>query len=207
MKPPLTKLVHVLDRAVVLCGLPGKLAAWLSLFIIGLSVISVLAGIFRVHQFFSWAEPVFLFGTELNSTSLVELQWHLFAVMMLFAGSFTFASDRHVRVDIFYARMPRWLRLAVNALGDLCFLLPFCLFAVYYSATLVQFSYQIAEASSEMGLTHRWVVKSVLPLAMALLAMQALCRGLGGALRLVCLAMGLEVDDFICREKEDANEC
>ncbi len=202
----LKTFVRVLDRIVVLCSLPGRITAWLSLAIIALSVVSVLAGIFRVHLFWSWADPVFLFGTEINSTSVVELQWHFFALLMLFAGSFTFARDRHVRVDIFYSRMPRWLRLAVNALGDLAFLLPFCLFVVYYSATLVQFSYQIAEASSEMGLTHRWVVKSVLPLAMSLLAVQALCRGLGGVLRLVCLAQGIAVDDFIPMEKERAHE-
>lgn len=190
----LPKTVRILDRIVVLASWPGRVVAWLSLAIVILSVLSVLAGIFRVHVFFQWASPIFLFGTEFNSTSLVELQWHLFAMMMLFAGSFTFAADKHVRVDIFYSHMSQKMKLLVNSLGDLLFLLPFAICVILYSLNLVQFSYLINESSSEMGLTHRWVVKSILPVAMSLLAIQAACRGIGGFIRIIGLYLNIPVD-------------
>ena len=205
MSQALTKTVQLCDKTVCVCAWPGKVAAWLSLVIIGLSVFSILAGLFRWHTFLEWKDAIFLFGTELNSTSLVELQWHLFAVMMLFAGSYTYALDAHVRVDVLYSRVSDKTKLVINWIGDWFFLLPFALYMAWFSYDLVVFAYITGEGSSEMGLTHRWVVKAILPLAMSLLALQAFCRGLGGILRLVGACAGIALEPFQT-EKEKSNE-
>lgn len=204
MSAPLEKAVRFFDRIVMLCAWPGKATAWLILAIIGLSALSIFAGLFRWHSFLSWEQPVFLLGTEFNSTSLMELQWHLFAVMMLFAGSYTHALDGHVRVDILYSRMSVKGKLAVNFLGDLLFLLPFALYIAWYSIDLVRFAYLTGEESSEMGLTHRWVIKSVLPLAMALLAVQAFSRGMSGLLRFADLCLHKDSGELTEKPKEEA---
>lgn len=196
MSTALARSVRFCDKVVTLCAWPGKAAAWLSLAIIALSSLSILAGGFRWHSFLVWQTPVFLFGTELNSTSLLELQWHLFAVMMLFAGSYTYSLDGHVRVDILYSRMSGKVKVAVNCIGDLFFLLPFALYIAWFSSDLVWFAYLTNEASSEMGLTHRWVVKAILPLAMLLLSVQAFSRGIGGLLRFIGLCSGMPLDAF-----------
>ena len=201
MKEHLGGAIRLLDRIVGWCAWPGKTAAWLIVAIILLSVLSILAGMFRWHVFLSWTDPVFLFGTEFNSTSLVELQWHLFAVMMLFAGSYTYSLDGHVRVDILYSRMSLKSRVAINWIGDLFFLLPFALYIAWYSCDLVMFAYLTGEASSEMGLTHRWVVKAVLPIAMLLLAVQAGCRGVSGLLRFIGLCLGMSPASLDLEEK------
>ena len=196
MSSALTRAVRFCDRVVALCAWPGKVTAWLSLAIIGLSILSIIAGLFRWHEFLKWDTAIFLFGTELNSTSLIELQWHLFAIMMLFAGAYTYSLDGHVRVDILYSRMSVKAKVAVNWIGDLFFLLPFALYIAYYSYDLVLFAYMTNEASSEMGLTHRWVIKAVLPIAMLILAAQAASRGIGGLLRFIGLCTGMSLDDF-----------
>lgn len=203
MRDTLIKGVRLLDGATALCAWPGKATAWLCLAIIGLSLLSTAAGLLRVHQFAEWSTPVFLLGTQFNSTSLQELQWHCFAVMMLFAGSYTFALDGHVRVDVFYARMSDKAKVAVNTLGDLFFLLPFAVLVILNSMELVRFSWLTHEASSEMGLTHRWVIKAVLPAGMALLAAQAGFRGLSGALRFIGLCAGLRLADFAPRKQRE----
>lgn len=204
METELVKQIRFADGIVALCAWPGKLAAWLSLGIIGLSFISILSGLFRFHSYFSWADPIFLFGTELNSTSIQELQWHLFAVMMLFAGSYTYALDGHVRVDVFYSKFSDKGKIIVNLLGDWLFLLPFAVCILVYSLDLVKFAYMTKEASSAMGLTHRYVVKALLPLAMALLCVQATARGAGGLLRLVALGHGIDPRTLRPREGGDA---
>jgi TRAP-type mannitol/chloroaromatic compound transport system permease small subunit len=74
-----------------------------------------------------------------------------------------------------------------------------------YSLNLAQFSYLINESSSEMGLTHRWVVKSVLPVAMGLLAIQAMCRGICGFMRIIGMSLNIPVPPATMEEKN--NEC
>lgn len=192
----LQKTVHLLDRLTALLALPGRAAAWLILPIIALSALTIACSLLHVHELLGWTTPVFLFGTGLNSTSLIELQWHLFAIMMLLAGSYTFAEDGHVRVDIIYSRLTPRVKLLINVLGDYLFLVPFCILVVRNSLGLVQFSWLTHEASSEMGLTHRWFIKSFVPIAMTLLGLQGLCRGTGGLLRLIGLGFGMTPDDF-----------
>ncbi len=204
MTDSLAKTVRFFDRIVSACAWPGKVTAWLIVAIICMSVLSVVAGMFRWHSFFRWEHPLFLLGTEFNSTSLIELQWHLFAVMMLFAGTYTYSLDGHVRVDILYSRMSVKGKLAVNFLGDLFFLLPFALYIAWYSMDLVYFAYLTGEVSSEMGLTHRWIIKSVLPIAMMLLSVQAFSRGMAGLLRFMGLCSGRTLESLQTDKKEGA---
>lgn len=185
METMLTKAIRFFDRIVVLCAWPGKLAAWLCIAIIGLSLVSSVTGLFRMHTFLRWTEPVFLFGTELNSSSVQELQWHFFSILMLFTASYTYSLDGHVRVDILYGKLSDRGKLWVNFIGDTFFLLPFAVSVVWYSLDLVRFSYITHESSPAMGLTHRYLVKSLLPIGMGLLCIQAAARSLSGFFRIV----------------------
>ena len=192
------RVIFVCDRIAALCAWPGKAASWLSLGIIFLSFISVIANQLRWHEFFMWKTPVFLFGTGITATSVMELQWHMFAAMILFGGVYSQNADKHVRVDILYSRMGPKMRLLVNILGDAFFMIPFALMIALYSLDLVSFAFMTHEASSEMGLTDRWLFKSFLPLAMGLLATQAVFRVIANVLR---LATGIDVNVY-CRGSE-----
>jgi TRAP-type mannitol/chloroaromatic compound transport system permease small subunit len=58
------------------------------------------------------------------------------------------------------------------------------LLVIRYSIPYVEQSYSINEISSDPGgLTHRWVLKALIPLGFALFAVQAAAQGLAAALR------------------------
>ncbi len=191
------RIISMCDRVAALCAWPGKAFSWLCLGIIVLSFVSVVANLLRWHEFFTWTTPVFLFGTGLTATSVMELQWHLFAALILFAGVYTQDENKHVRVDVLYSRMGPKLRLLVNIVGDTFFLIPFTVMIALYSLDLVHFSFITHEASSEMGLADRWLFKSFLPAAMTLLAVQAAFRVAANLLRLVS---GIDIDVY-CRDE------
>ena len=177
------------------------------------------AGLSRITKYVSWAGLVASFFLMIVTTVDVILRklptgtsvrgsydmTEMGMVVIVFFGIAYFQSERgHVRVDILYSRMSVKGKLAVNLLGDLLFLLPFALYIAWYSIDLVRFAYLTGEASSEMGLTHRWVIKSVLPLAMALLAVQAFSRGMSGLLRFADLCLHKDSGELTEKPKEEA---
>ncbi len=158
---------------------PGKISSWLILPIIVCVLAAVLGGIFRLSQLATWDEPVLLFGDQLSIIGLVELQWHLLAVMVMLGGSYALYEDRHVRVDMMYAKVsPKW-RATIDAIGDLLFLLPFCALIAWLSLRFVDMAIRSGEQSDYGGLTDRYLVKSIIPIGLSLLFI----TGLGRVLR------------------------
>jgi len=59
----------------------------------------------------------------------------------------------------------------------LILVMPFAGLILYDSLAFIEFSMRLNESSrSPGGLTHRWIIKSVIPLAMGLLILAALAR-------------------------------
>ena len=125
-----------------------------------------------------------------GSNAWLEMQWYLFAVIVLFGASKTLRLNGHVRVDLIYGALtPRgqvWLDLVCLCL----FLLPAAGLLTGMSWTFFIESWRIDEVSSNAGGLLRWPVKLVLPLGFALLALQGVAEVvrraamLGGALPL-----------------------
>lgn len=158
---------------------PGKVSSWLVLPIIACVLAAVIGGIFRLSQLATWDEPILLFGDQLSIIGLIELQWHLLAVMVMLGGSYALYEDRHVRVDMMYAKVsPKW-RATIDAIGDLIFLLPFCALIAWLSLRFVDMSIRSGEKSDYGGLLDRYLVKSIIPIGLSLLFM----TGLGRVLR------------------------
>ena len=81
----------------------------------------------------------------------------------------------HVRVDIFYDRFPARTRHRIDLAAMLLFVLPVSALIIYVSLDFVQMSFAQMEASSDPGgLPYRYLVKALIPLAFALLILQAL---------------------------------
>ena len=73
--------------------------------------------------------------------------------------------------------MPRWLNLANLFTALRLFLVPYVVIAILLklSVPYVLQSYNIGEQSPDPGgLTHRWIVKSMLPIGFALLLVQSI---------------------------------
>ncbi|MDZ7269072.1 MAG: TRAP transporter small permease subunit [candidate division KSB1 bacterium] len=120
-----------------------------------------------------------------SSVAVQELEWHLFAVLFLLGAGFTLKHDRHVRVDLFYARLPQKGRAWIDLFGSLFFLIPFAAMIIWTSLTFVKNAWLIGETSPDPGgLPARYLIKAAIPVGFALLLLQALAVA-GEALRVI----------------------
>jgi len=110
-----------------------------------------------------------------GSTALQELEWHFFDVVILLSIAYTLKHNAHVRVDIFYDKFSLKMQAVINILAILFFILPLSGLIIYIGFGFVELSFLQHEASSDPGgLTNRWIVKSLMPLAFVFLALQAI---------------------------------
>ena len=113
------------------------------------------------------------YGFSLSSNAWLELQWYLFSAIFLLAAGYTLKHNGHVRVDVFYARMSPRKQAMIDLLGGLFFLLPVTLLMMWLSWPGFANSWAIQEMSSDPGGLIRWPVKLLIPVGLALLALQA----------------------------------
>jgi TRAP-type mannitol/chloroaromatic compound transport system permease small subunit len=107
-----------------------------------------------------------------SSNAWLEIQWYLFAGMVLFGGPYTLKVNEHVRVDLFFSAVSERTRIWIDIVGGLTFLLPICLILVYFTWPWFMDSWRIGEGSSNAGGLVRWPVKLLLPVGFALMALQ-----------------------------------
>ncbi len=165
--PPeiLEAIARPLDRCTVLTG---RAAAWLTVAI-------VLA---------TAAVVVLRYGFNIGFVALQELITYLHGAIFMLGAAFTLQQGRHVRVDIFYRRLPKRRRMQVNIAGHLLFLVPICLTVLFTSLDYVLVSWRIREVSTEpAGLPAIFLLKTLIPL----FALTLLAQGLAETLRLVAL--------------------
>ena len=110
-----------------------------------------------------------------GSVALQELEWHIFDVIILLGIAYTLRENAHVRVDIFYDTFSAKRRALIDLFGTLLFILPFSALIIYVGFEFVLISFEQMECSSDPGgLPYRFIVKSLMPAAFVLLALQAL---------------------------------
>jgi len=110
----------------------------------------------------------YLFSSSANW--IVELEWHLSAVIFLIGASYTLLYDKHVRVDVFYERMSEHKKDWVNIIGILIFLVPWAIVLIYHGWTYAESAFGYNQGSSQPnGLPARYIIKSFIPIGFALL--------------------------------------
>lgn len=108
---------------------------------------------------------------------LEELQWHLYAIGVMFGISYSQALDSHVRVDLFYDRFAPRVRHVIEIIGLLFFVFPMIWIVFYHSLDFVNESFRNLESSAApAGLPFRFIIKSVIPISFFLLALACLSR-------------------------------
>ncbi len=108
---------------------------------------------------------------------LEELQWHLYAIGVMFGLAYAQATNAHVRVDVLSMHFSsRWKHI-VEIVGICVFLLPFLYVIFYHSLDFVYEAFRSSERSNApSGLPFRWIIKSVIPLSIGFLMLTALNR-------------------------------
>ncbi|MEJ6697439.1 MAG: TRAP transporter small permease subunit [Saprospiraceae bacterium] len=113
----------------------------------------------------------------LNTTQtwVIELEWHLFALIFLLGASYTLQEDQHVRVDLFYADRSIKFKAWINLLGTLLFLVPWCLILVNSSFNYATNSWMMNEGSPNPGgLPARYIIKYCMTFGFVLLLLQGI---------------------------------
>jgi len=105
-----------------------------------------------------------------SSIGMQEVEWHLFAVIMLYGTGYALRHNAHVRVDFVYDRLSPRKQAWINVLGTLFFLLPLVLLVINGSWDFVMDAYTTHEISEDPGgLPYRWMIKAQIPLAFGFL--------------------------------------
>ena len=118
-----------------------------------------------------------------GSFKLQELEWHLHGAIAVLAFGYAYTRDAHVRIDILANRIPTRTRLWMEIGAIALFLVPFMLLLAWYGVDFTARSFERGEGSpGGVGLPHRWIVKSAIPVS----AVLTLLGGVAVALR--CLA-------------------
>jgi TRAP-type mannitol/chloroaromatic compound transport system permease small subunit len=107
-----------------------------------------------------------------SSNGWLELQWYMFAIMVMFGATYTFKRNEHVRVEIFYLFLSERGQLWLDMIGTLFFLIPSCLLLAYLSWPFFMQAYSVGEVSGNAGGLVRWPIKFVIPAGFVLLALQ-----------------------------------
>lgn len=148
------KIVQKIDS---FSELTGKSVSWLTLVLVLITCYDVITR--------------YIFQS--SSIAIVELEWHLFAVIFLVGAAYTLKHEDHVRVDLLYSKFSPKTQALINILGTILFLIPFCLLVIYSSRNFVLNSFTIGETSPDPGgLPARYILKSILPLSFILLLLQ-----------------------------------
>lgn len=107
-----------------------------------------------------------------SSNGWLEIQWYMFAGMVLLGAPYTLKMNEHVRVDLFYGIASERTRIWIDIVGGLLFLLPICVILTYFTWPWFVESWTLNEASSNAGGLVRWPVKLLLPVGFFLMAIQ-----------------------------------
>ncbi|HLQ86637.1 MAG TPA: TRAP transporter small permease subunit [Salinisphaeraceae bacterium] len=120
-------------------------------------------------------------GVQLSANVYIEMQTYAFDLIFMLGAAYVLNQDGHVRVDIFYSRLGARAKAWIDIFGTFAFLLPFCVFALYFSFGYVERSWKILEQSPNPGGLPRYPLKSVILITFVMLFLQGLSEAIKNA--------------------------
>jgi len=163
--PKAIQIAEVLRRFV---DTVGRWGSWLILPVVLITCFDVIARKIRWTQ-----EDGTIFSAQLlltenlgrlfESTILQELEWHFHTGLFALVLGYGYIWNTHVRVDLvretLHFRKKAWLEF----IGLSVFLIPYTCIVIYFASIYAYDSFMMDEISaSTVGLTHRFIIKSVL---------------------------------------------
>ena len=153
-------------------GLVDQMGKWASWLIVPLVLITCFDVIIRK---LTWRaeDGSMIFGLQywlvnnvsefFGSTLLQELQWHLHTGLFALVLAYGYIYNTHVRVDLVRENLHFRKQAWIEFLGITIFLIPFCAITTYFAFDYAYTSFAQNEISaSTVGLSNRWIIKSVL---------------------------------------------
>jgi TRAP-type mannitol/chloroaromatic compound transport system permease small subunit len=124
--------------------------------------------------FISAANAVVRYGFNYSSNAYLEIQWYLFAGVVMLGASQVLRVNEHIRVDVIYGMYSGRTQALIDLVGFALFMLPSMLVMIYYSWPLFVKMLLSGEVSSNAGGLIRWPAMILLPLGFGLLFAQGI---------------------------------
>jgi len=139
--------------------LVGRWASWLFVPLIIITVFDVTAR--KLVWIQIWL--VENLGRIFESTLLQELEWHIHTALFALVLGYGYIWNTHVRVDLVRENLAFRRQAWLEFFGLTIFMIPYCLIVIWFASIYAYDSFMINEISaSQVGLTNRWIIKSVL---------------------------------------------
>ena len=173
----------------------GRWAAWLSIPVVVITCIDVVGRKLayidddtgRVHSLQLWLSGNI--GRFFDSTVLQELEWHFHAALFALVLGYGMVYNTHVRIDLIRDHLDFRRKAWLEFVGLTFFMLPYCALVIWFAFDYTYSSYLVSEqSSSTVGLTHRWIIKSVLVFGLIV----ALVAGIAAWLQVATILWGPE---------------
>ncbi len=114
---------------------------------------------------------------NINFIFMQELVMYMHAFIFLFGISICLKDNSHVRIDIISNKLNKKTCKAIDNFGYIFFIIPFCVFVMYESSSMIIRSWNMLEVSSEPGgLPIVYLLKSSIYLFSLLILFQTICK-------------------------------
>ncbi len=164
----------------------GRFVAWLILAAVLISALNAV-----VRKVFNY-----------SSNGFLEIQWYLFAAVLLVASGYTLLRQEHVKIDVVFGHWSRRTQIKIELFGFIVFLMPFVFSVVIEFMPLLIRAMQSGEMSENAGGLIRWPVYMLVPVGFSLLGLQ----GLSEIIKRVAFLQGLIDDPGKKRQTKSAEE-
>jgi TRAP-type mannitol/chloroaromatic compound transport system permease small subunit len=114
------------------------------------------------------------YAFDMSSNAWLEIQWYLFAAIVMLGASFTLKMNEHVRVDIVYTHLSERGKEWLDLVGTALYLVPSMFIIAWESLPFFLASWQIQEISGNAGGLLRWPVKVLVPIGFMLVGLQGI---------------------------------
>lgn len=132
------------------------------------------------------------YGYDISSNAWLEVQWYMYAAIVMLGASYTLKKNEHVRVDIIYMMLSRRGQILLDIAGIIVFMLPVCMLLGWLSWPFFMQSFSVNEWSSNAGGLLRWPVKFLIPLGFGLLTLQ----GISELIKRIAALSGHDIPDL-----------
>lgn len=111
---------------------------------------------------------------DISSNGWLEIQWYLFAGVVMLGAPIVLKLNEHVRVDLVYGKLKGKGPVYVDLFGLIFFLLPVMALMAWLSWPLLVRMYESGEMSNNAGGLIRWPAMALLPIGFGLMVLQGL---------------------------------
>ena len=193
-------VIRISDRLGRFISWWGKMGSWFILPVVFVTVFDVTARKLIWIQIFLVENVSRYFG----STLLQEMEWHFHTALFALVLGYGYIINSHVRVDLIREALPFRKQAWIEFLGASFFMIPYCLVVTAFAVKFAYESFILNEISASLvGLSHRWIIKTVLMVGLALSVLAGVAVWLQSAMILFSTRKNLRFKLFSLEWPED----